>query len=167
MNAKSEALLADVKQELASRIRQMAVMLAARGITIEVISGKRSTERQRQLYANRANNPYPVAVPGTSRHERAEAVDLSITSSRRDASTWQVVGSIGKSLGLRWGGDFKRADPVHFEFTGAPVTQPASSQRAQLSFPTHKTDYVLDRPNLMLYGVIALVAVAFARALSR
>lgn len=39
-------------------------------------SGHRSTERQAQLYADRANNPNPVAPPGTSKHERGMAVDI-------------------------------------------------------------------------------------------
>jgi hypothetical protein len=28
---------------------------------------------------------------------------------------WQRLGQVGKSMGLRWGGDFSRSDPVHFE----------------------------------------------------
>lgn len=39
-------------------------------------SGVRSTADQARLYADRANNPNPVAVPGTSRHERGLAVDI-------------------------------------------------------------------------------------------
>jgi hypothetical protein len=39
-------------------------------------SGVRSTADQARLYADRANNPNPVAAPGTSRHERGLAVDI-------------------------------------------------------------------------------------------
>lgn len=39
-------------------------------------SGVRSTADQARLYADRANNPNPVARPGTSRHERGLAVDI-------------------------------------------------------------------------------------------
>jgi hypothetical protein len=39
-------------------------------------SGVRSTADQARLYADRANNPNPVAPPGTSRHERGLAVDI-------------------------------------------------------------------------------------------
>lgn len=39
-------------------------------------SGVRSTADQARLYADRANNPNPVAVPGTSHHERGLAVDI-------------------------------------------------------------------------------------------
>jgi hypothetical protein len=39
-------------------------------------SGVRSTADQARLYADRGNNPNPVAPPGTSRHERGLAVDI-------------------------------------------------------------------------------------------
>lgn len=39
-------------------------------------SGIRSTADQARLYADRANNPNPVAAPGTSNHERGMAVDI-------------------------------------------------------------------------------------------
>jgi hypothetical protein len=39
-------------------------------------SGVRSTADQARLYADRDNNPNPVAVPGTSAHERGAAVDI-------------------------------------------------------------------------------------------
>lgn len=39
-------------------------------------SGVRSTADQARLYADRDNNPNPVAAPGTSRHERGLAVDI-------------------------------------------------------------------------------------------
>lgn len=33
---------------------------------------------------------------------------------------WQKVGTIGESLGLRWGGRWKQKDMGHFEYVGAP-----------------------------------------------
>lgn len=39
-------------------------------------SGVRSTADQQRLYDNRANNPNPVARPGTSNHERGLAIDI-------------------------------------------------------------------------------------------
>lgn len=39
-------------------------------------SGVRSTADQARLYADRANNPNPVAPPGTSKHERGQAIDI-------------------------------------------------------------------------------------------
>jgi uncharacterized protein YcbK (DUF882 family) len=157
MDAQSEALLMGVLPELASRIRQMASALSAQGIRIKVVSGHRSTERQRQLYANRAANPYPVAVPGTSAHERRRAVDVGVIGGA-SAATWQRIGAVGKQLGLRWGGDFRRSDPVHFEL---------SSSRAQQIPEPYTADYVLEPANLMLLGVVAFAALALVSVRSR
>lgn len=42
-------------------------------------SGVRTHTQQAALYANRANNPYPVAAPGTSDHEVGKAIDVDLT----------------------------------------------------------------------------------------
>jgi hypothetical protein len=47
------------------------------GTDLPMTSGARTTEQQARLYANRANNKYPVAAPGTSKHESANAIDSS------------------------------------------------------------------------------------------
>lgn len=47
-------------------------------LTIPPNGGVRSYETQAALYAARATNPYPVAIPGTSKHECGAAVDLNI-----------------------------------------------------------------------------------------
>lgn len=46
------------------------------GRPVPITSGYRSGERQAALYANRDANPYPVAPPGASMHERGLAVDV-------------------------------------------------------------------------------------------
>ena len=46
------------------------------GHPVPITSGFRSTEAQAALYANRAANPYPVAAPGSSMHERGLAIDV-------------------------------------------------------------------------------------------
>jgi peptidoglycan L-alanyl-D-glutamate endopeptidase CwlK len=122
MDAQSEAKLSQVAPELAARVRAMAATLAARGITIRVISGLRSYASQSALYAARASNPRPVAAPGTSKHEKGLAVDLSVTG-----GTWQTVGASGEAQGLRWGGRFERKDYPHFELTGGAGVSDAGS----------------------------------------
>lgn len=74
------------------------------------MSGYRSYASQAALYANRANNPNPVAKPGTSKHEQGLAVDL-----RMSGVSANTVGALGESMGLRWGGRFSKPDPGHFE----------------------------------------------------
>ena len=123
MDAQSEAKLRDVAPELSARVRSMAATLAARGITIRVISGFRSYASQAALYANRASNSNPVAVPGTSKHEKGHAVDVQIVG----GGTWAQVGAVGEAQGLRWGGRFQKKDYPHFELTGGAGVSDAGS----------------------------------------
>jgi len=72
---------------------------------IPIVSGYRSRERQESLWAMRANNPYPVARPGTSRHELGLAVDIPLS----------VVGAlvrVAEQAGLCH--PLPERDPVHF-----------------------------------------------------
>ncbi|HEX2411432.1 MAG TPA: M15 family metallopeptidase [Solirubrobacteraceae bacterium] len=66
----------DANPELLSRLDQLA---AARGETWNVTSGLRTTAEQQRLWDNRHSNPYPVARPGTSRHEHGNAADVTIS----------------------------------------------------------------------------------------
>ena len=50
-------------------------------------SGVRSTADQARLYADRANNPNPVAAPGTSLHEKGLAVDIGGVNEKADGRT--------------------------------------------------------------------------------
>jgi D-alanyl-D-alanine carboxypeptidase/Putative Flp pilus-assembly TadE/G-like len=46
------------------------------GHPVTVVSGLRSRSQQEALWERRATNPYPVARPGTSDHERGLAIDV-------------------------------------------------------------------------------------------
>jgi len=69
---------------------------------------KRSYSYQLKLWNERANNPYPVAPPGTSKHELGLAFDATASDAvlRAAGATWE-------SWGGRWGGRY--GDPIHFE----------------------------------------------------
>ena len=79
---------------------------AALGGPVPITSGWRSPAAQRALYANRARNPFPVARPGTSAHERGEAVDVPRSFAPR-------LAAVGPTVGLCQ--PLPRTDPVHFE----------------------------------------------------
>lgn len=76
------------------------------GERVPITSGYRSPERQRALWDDRANNPYPVAPPGSSMHERGLAVDVPLAVVPRLAA---VAGPAGLCH------PFPERDPVHFE----------------------------------------------------
>lgn len=74
-----------------------------------ISSGNRTREEQERLWAGRHSNPYPVAKPGTSRHEGGRAFDLP-SSARNDIYRfWAPL------VKLKWGGDFSHPDPIHYE----------------------------------------------------
>jgi len=75
------------------------------GAAVPIVSGYRSRADQQRLWDARHENPYPVAAPGSSRHEHGLAVDvpLSVVSSLR---------SVAFSAGLCH--PLPESDPVHF-----------------------------------------------------
>ncbi len=76
------------------------------GRPVPVSSGWRSRAQQAALWANRHSNPFPVARPGTSMHERGLAIDVP----RSFVTTLRAVaGAAGLCQPL------PVTDPVHFE----------------------------------------------------
>lgn len=80
------------------------------GQTVPVVSGLRSREQQQALWDARASNPYPVAAPGHSLHERGLAVDVPRDFVARLLSVAAVVGLCHP---------LPQTDPVHFVVCGA------------------------------------------------
>ncbi|HEX3622429.1 MAG TPA: M15 family metallopeptidase [Acidimicrobiales bacterium] len=76
------------------------------GEPVPITSGFRSSDQQAALYANRANNPYPVAAPGTSMHERGLAIDVPADFVAR-------LLSVASKAGLCH--PYPVDDPIHFE----------------------------------------------------
>jgi peptidoglycan L-alanyl-D-glutamate endopeptidase CwlK len=160
MDRSSETKLAAVAPELAARVRAMAATLAARGITIRVVSGLRSTAEQARLYASRASNPRPVAAPGTSLHEFGRAVDVAIVG----RGTWPEVGAAGEAAGLRWGGRFNRVDLVHFELaTGAQAAPAPTQAEAVTDMRAFNSGAPSSMPGWVLPAVIGLLIVHLVR----
>jgi hypothetical protein len=80
------------------------------GRPVPVASGLRTRAEQEALWARRASNPYPVARPGTSDHERGLAVDVPRGFVGELLS---VAGPAGLCQPL------PESDPVHFVVCGA------------------------------------------------
>jgi hypothetical protein len=59
-------------------LRRLEALARRRGQVFNVTSGLRTRAEQQRLWDNRASNPYPVAPPGTSRHESGRAADVTI-----------------------------------------------------------------------------------------
>jgi hypothetical protein len=115
----------------------------ARGIETDVISGARSLEDQKQLYANwlagRNHQPLPfpergavplAAVPGTSEHEKGFAFDLQAS----DPSRQNELRGLAPSVGLKTIGS---SDPNHFELAGG-----GRPSRPATGMATPKSDFL-------------------------
>jgi hypothetical protein len=59
-------------------LRRLEALAAKRGEHFHITSGLRTLAEQQRLWAQRGSNPYPVARPGTSRHESGNAADVTI-----------------------------------------------------------------------------------------
>jgi hypothetical protein len=59
-------------------LRRLEALAAKRGEHFHINSGLRTRAEQQRLWDQRGSNPYPVARPGTSRHESGRAADVTI-----------------------------------------------------------------------------------------
>jgi hypothetical protein len=59
-------------------LRRLEALAAKRGEHFHITSGLRTYAEQMRLWNSRGSNPYPVARPGTSRHETGRAADVTI-----------------------------------------------------------------------------------------
>lgn len=84
----------------------LATTEALWGRDIPIASGYRSRAEQQWLWDNRDENPYPVARPGTSMHERGLAIDVPDW-----LAPW--LARVGPTTGLCQ--PLPATDPVHFE----------------------------------------------------
>ena len=75
------------------------------GVTIPIVSGYRSPAQQQALWDRRHENPYPVARPGTSRHELGLAIDVPL-------NVVEPLRRVANAAGLCH--PLPESDPVHF-----------------------------------------------------
>ena len=132
-----------------SAAEKLRAFAESKGIKTHYISGVRSLEDQKELYANYQAGqrgqplPYPnrgavplAAVPGTSLHERGLAADIAADDPSQEAA----LRSFAPQFGLRTIGP---GDPDHFEMArnnipqggGAPGTFAYGSGAAPVDAP--------------------------------
>lgn len=112
---------------LVPKVQALAIALvqkcATAGITIVVTSGTRTFAEQDALFAQ---GGVTKARGGQSNHNYGLAFDVTIFESGKpvwESPVYRSVGTIGKSLGLSWGGDWKSiVDEPHFELRPAWAT---------------------------------------------
>lgn len=105
---------------LATIRRNLPRVAQSMGFQARVTSAYRSPQKQAWLYRRwlAGLQPYPVAPPGTSDHERGLALDVVSTNP-------QKLVSLLTSAGLSWYG---QADPVHFSLKSGKSLPTAKSK---------------------------------------
>jgi len=105
------------------KIEQWLALCREHGIFITVTSSYRSAAKQARLHQAwlaRGRRGLPAAAPGNSLHETGEAIDFAARfnptyGSRRGTDAYTYAGRLAESVGFRWGGRFRAADPVHID----------------------------------------------------
>jgi len=105
--------------------KELIAECLAQGITIKVIQGLRTKSQQDVLYAKGRTVPGGIvtnARGGHSYHNYGLAFDICPV--KQKTCEWNAikiytkVGSIGRKLGLEWGGDWKMfRDYGHFQYS--------------------------------------------------
>lgn len=81
----------------------------SKGITVTMVSGLRTEAEQQHLLASGA-----PAAPKGSLHLTGRAIDIRVSGNR--TQNLAILGNYWKSLGNRWGQDFKKVrEPWHFD----------------------------------------------------
>lgn len=91
------------------------------GYDLRITQGFRSAKVQDDLYAQGRTKAGKIVTNATSKNSKhciGRAFDIAFVGSEPypKNADWKAIGEIGKSCGLKWGGDFKSfVDKLHFD----------------------------------------------------
>lgn len=117
--------------ELQESVRPLALQLveqaAQQGIALQIVSAYRTPSAQQALLQSGKGVTNAGALLSYHNHRLAFDVVpseyLPLKDWNPEGSLWPKIGAIGKSIGLEWGGDWKKKDLPHFQLTGAPIRE--------------------------------------------
>lgn len=112
--------------ELQESVRPLAENLLRlandQGIPLAVTSAYRTPSAQQELLESGRGVTNAGALMSYHNHRLAFDVVpleyLKFTDWNPSGPLWAKIGAIGKSVGLEWGGDWKKPDLPHFQFSG-------------------------------------------------
>lgn len=115
----------DVYARAASFILAAKKLAAPLGLDVKCICGLRTWAEQDALYAKGRTAPGKIvtnAAAGHSNHNFGIAFDIGIFRGKEycdEHPLYNELGTLGKSLGLEWGGDWKFCDEPHYQLRPA------------------------------------------------
>ena len=103
--------------DIAALAAELIRLAADEGIVLRIVSTRRTCAKQNSLYAQGRTTPGSIVTKArgcVSWHVWGQAFDVTVVG---PSTGYARAGQIGKSLGLRWGGDFPGfPDAPHFEY---------------------------------------------------
>lgn len=112
---------------LRPKVRRLAQKLKEEcqkaGFQIQIVRGFRSTQEQDELYTQGRTKPGAIVTRKKGResfHNYGVAFDISPVAKTEEEKLplYKKAGTIGKELGLEWGGDWKEfVDMPHFYYS--------------------------------------------------
>lgn len=116
-DARTVRVLATVVPEMREKVLQLLEYMHSIGAPMTATDGNRTTSEQQALYAQGRTKPGRIVtnadgIKKKSNHQGGRAVDCTFVDAHGkphwpDAAPWKEYGTAAKSLGLKWGGDFK------------------------------------------------------------
>lgn len=126
---RSEIQIATLHPEAQKRARSflgVAKTIASKvGCDVKIISATRSYMEQDAIYARGRTTPGKIvtnAAAGHSNHNFGIAFDIGVFRGKEycdEHPLYNELGTLGKSLGLEWGGDWKFCDEPHYQLRPA------------------------------------------------
>jgi peptidoglycan L-alanyl-D-glutamate endopeptidase CwlK len=118
----SERKIQTLHPKIREKAREFILKAKENGIELRITSGLRTWEEQDKLYAQGRTAPgskVTNARGGESNHNYGLAFDVVPMENGKpnyNSKEWNKIGDIGKSVGFKWGGDWKTIiDKPHFE----------------------------------------------------
>lgn len=118
----------DCTPELIEKYELFAGKMAEAGIDFMLTCARRTQAEQDALYAQGRTTPGKIVTwTRKSNHSEGRAFDIAIVKDGKpvwdlkvsvdgdDIPDYQQAGEIGESVGLKWGGRWKKPDYPHFE----------------------------------------------------
>ena len=110
----------NLTNEMQERTKKLIAYANKNGYDVEISSGYRTEQRQKELQEEYKNEPGRVAEK--SAHCAGKAIDIKVSKNGQESEAgYNLLGKYAKSeLGMRWGGDFTSyRERWHFDYDWA------------------------------------------------